>query len=182
MEETRELNDFQREFRDKTLAEIEANREQIDEEEEEIDTRRGRFMTFKCGKDYFGIAITYVDEIIGLQPVTELPETPDYIRGLINLRGKIVPLVDVRRRFGKEDIDYNDRTCVIVITVGEDTVGLIVDCIADVVKIPNDDILDPPSVNHPEGNRFVFGIGKTGDSVKFLLDPEKLIYEPVEKS
>ncbi len=177
MEEARELNDFQKAFRDRTLREEEEARRINAAEEEfvEEDTQHGRYMTFKCADDYYGIAITYVNEIIGIQPIAEIPETPDYIKGLLNLRGKIVPVIDVRLRFRKEPIPYNDRTCVIVITVGNDVVGLVVDTIAEVVSIEDKDILTPPSVGNNQVNRFVFGIGKVNDEVKLLIDPMKLI-------
>lgn len=176
----RELNEFQKAFREKEARESAQMREQEYEdidENEEVDTQHGRYMTFKCEDNYYGIAIIYVNEIIGLQPITELPETPEYIRGLINLRGKVVPIVDVRARFGKPEIEYDDRTCVIVINVEDDTVGLIVDTIADVVSIKDEDILEPPTINHASDNKFIFGLGKVGDEVKMLIDPTKLIYD-----
>lgn len=180
MEDQKELNDFQKAFREKELKDSEALKaaELVEEEnDEEDDVQHGRYMTFKCDGDFYGIAITYVNEIIGIQQITELPETPDYIRGLINLRGRIVPIVDVRIRFGKPLAEYNDRTCVIVINVGDDTVGLVVDTIADVVSIEDRDILNPPSLNQDAQNRFIFGLGKCGEEVKLLVDPAKLIYE-----
>ncbi len=180
MEDERELNDFQKAFRDKENTVV-SNNEEINEDEfENVDTQRGRYMTFSCDGDYYGIEITYVNEIIGLQQITELPDTPDYIKGLINLRGKIVPIVDVRVRFGKAPIEYNDRTCVIVINYENDTVGLIVDTIADVVSIEQENILEPPKSRTGTTNKFIFGIGKYGDEVKLLVDPAKLIYDQVQ--
>ena len=176
----KELNDSQKAFREKEARESAQMREQEIEgldDLEDIDTQHGRYMTFKCDNNYYGIAIIYVNEIIGLQQITELPETPDYIKGLINLRGKVVPIVDVRARFGKPDMEYDDRTCVIVINVEDDTVGLIVDTIADVVSIKDEDILEPPTINHSADNKFIFGLGKAGDEVKMLIDPAKLIYD-----
>lgn len=180
-EQVQELNDFQKAFRDRELKagmELRAREEANIEDTEDTDTQHGRYMTFRCDGDYYGIAITYVNEIIGIQPIAELPDMPSYIKGLINLRGKIVPILDVRERFGKPAIEYNDRTCVIVINVGEDTVGLIVDTIADVVTLEDDDILAPPASKSAGGaGHYIFGIGKCGNEVKLLVDPEKLIYE-----
>lgn len=175
----KELNDFQKAFRDKTLREQEKLRKQDEPEEfeEESDAQYGRYMTFKCDNEYYGIAITYVNEIIGIQQIAELPDTPEYIMGLINLRGKIIPIIDVRKRFKKQPLEYNDRTCVIVINVDDDTIGLIVDTIADVVTIPDEDVLEPPKANGKNQNRFIFGIGKIQDEVKLLVDPVKLIYD-----
>lgn len=176
MEDERELTEFQKAFRERECRASVVDHTE-DDECENVDTQHGRYMTFKCDGDYYGIGINYVNEIIGLQQVTELPYTPDYIKGLINLRGKIVPIVDVRTRFGKQAAEYDDRTCVIVINCEEDTVGLIVDTIADVVTIADEDVLEPPSANHSSNNRYIFGLGKYGSEVKLLIDPAKLIYE-----
>ncbi len=134
-------------------------------------------MTFKSGNEYFGLEIQYVNEIIQLQAITAIPETEDYIKGLINLRGKVIPVVDVRLRFKQEPFEYNDRTCIIVINIKSMMVGLIVEKIAEVVEIKEDNILPPPSVGRTDKvqNKYVYGIGKVGDTVKLLLDPDKLL-------
>ncbi len=143
---------------------------------ENIDSTSHMFMTFQCGKEAFGIEIKYVEEIIQYQSITTIPEVEDYIKGLINLRGKIIPVIDVRMRFGLEPLEYTDRTCIIVINVNNTVVGLIIESIALVVTIDDADILPPPSLSHgPEQNKYVYGIGKVGDKVKLLLDPEKLV-------
>lgn len=141
------------------------------------DTQKGKYMTFKSGNEYFGLEIQYVNEIIQLQAITAIPETEDYIKGLINLRGKVIPVVDVRLRFKQEPFEYNDRTCIIVINVKSMMVGLIVEKIAEVVEIKEDNILPPPSVGRADRvqNKYVYGIGKVGDAVKLLLDPDKLL-------
>ena len=143
----------------------------------EGDTQKGKYMTFKSGNEYFGLEIQYVNEIIQLQAITAIPETEDYIKGLINLRGKVIPVVDVRLRFKQEPFEYNDRTCIIVINIKSMVVGLIVEKIAEVVEIKEDNILPPPSVGRADRvqNKYVYGIGKVGDSVKLLLDPDKLL-------
>jgi len=141
------------------------------------DTQGSKYMTFKSGNEYFGLKIQYVTEIIGFQTVTAIPETEDYIKGLINLRGKIIPVIDVRLRFKQEPFEYNDRTCIIVINVKSTTVGLIVEKIAEVVEIKEEDILPPPKIGRADKqqNKYVYGIGKVEDSVKLLLDPDKLL-------
>ena len=143
----------------------------------EGDTQKGKYMTFKSGNEYFGLEIQYVNEIIQLQAITAIPETEDYIKGLINLRGKVIPVVDVRLRFKQEPFEYNDRTCIIVINIKSMMVGLIVEKIAEVVEIKEDNILPPPSVGRADRvqNKYVYGIGKVGDAVKLLLDPDKLL-------
>ncbi len=146
-------------------------------EADERNTQRGKYMTFKSGNEFFGLKIEYVNEIIQFQSITAIPETESYIKGLINLRGKVIPVIDVRLRFKQPEIEYNDRTCIIVINVKSTTVGLIVEKIAEVVEIKDDNILPPPSIGRADKqhHKYVYGIGKVGDSVKLLLDPDKLL-------
>ncbi len=140
----------------------------------EEDTQKGKYLTFSLGTEFYGLEIQYVTEIIKLQPITEVPEMPGYIRGIINLRGKIIPLMDVRARFKKPLIDYNDRTCVIVIDIQDISIGLIVDSVAEVLSIPDEEIVPPPDLNKG-GNRYIKGIGKVEGEVKLLLDCERLL-------
>lgn len=141
------------------------------------DKQQDKYVTFKSGNEYFGLKIQYVNEIIVYQEITQIPESEDYIKGLINLRGKIIPVIDVRVRFRQEPIEYNDRTCIIVINVKETVVGLIVEKIAEVVEITSENILSTPTVGNEEKclNKYVYGVGKVGDSVKLLLDPDLLL-------
>ncbi len=155
------------------------NQEQKNEENE--DTQYGRFLTFTIGEEVFGIEIRYVTEIIGMQPITQLPEVPDYIKGIVNLRGKIIPVIDVRLKFKKEPVEYNDRTCIIVIDTQEISVGLIVDNVAEVMTIDDENIVPPPDYRTGVQNRYIRGIGKVGDDVKLLLDCEKLFKEEETK-
>jgi purine-binding chemotaxis protein CheW len=143
----------------------------------EQDTQKGKYVTFISNRECFGLKIECVNEIIVMQEITAIPETEDYIRGLINLRGKIIPVIDVRLRFKQEPIAYNDRTCIIVIQVQSTTVGLIVEKIAEVVEIPEENLLPPPSIGHGDKSqdRYVYAIGKVNDKVKLLLDPDKLL-------
>ena len=145
----------------------------------EIATQQDKYVTFKSGNEYFALKIEYVNEIIVFQEITEIPESEDFIKGLINLRGKIIPVIDVRVRFKQEPMEYNDRTCIIVINVKDMLVGLIVEKVAEVVEIHQEDILPPPSatIGHEEKtqNKYVYGIGKVGEEVKLLLDPDKLL-------
>lgn len=142
-----------------------------------FNSQENKYVTFKSGNEYFGLRIQCVNEIIVYQEITQVPESEDYIKGLINLRGKIIPVIDVRMRFRQEPMPYTDRTCIIVITVKDTVVGLIVEKIAEVVEITEDNIIDSPTLGNEDKcqNKYVYGIGKVGDSVKLLLDPEKLI-------
>ena len=146
------------------------------EEQTEEDLQKGQFMTFQTGREYFGIGISYINEIIQMQPITAVPEVEDYIKGLINLRGKIIPVIDIRVRFKMEPLEYTDRTCIIVINVKSMVIGIIVEKIAEVVTITDDDIVPPPTLGRrdSEQNKYVYGLARIGDSIKLLLDPEKL--------
>lgn len=154
------------------MANIVENNYEIEE-----DTQKGRYLTFLLGRETYGIEIKYVTEIIGIQSITEIPELPEYVKGIINLRGKIIPVMDVRIRFRKEPIKYNDRTCVIVVDISDISIGLIVDKVSEVLTIPEVDIVEPPQMNKGFNNRYIKNIGKIGDDVKLLLDCEKLLTE-----
>ncbi|NLJ41545.1 MAG: purine-binding chemotaxis protein CheW [Clostridiales bacterium] len=143
----------------------------------EEDTQKDRYLTFSLGKESYGIEIEHVTEIIGIQPITEVPELPEYIKGIINLRGKIIPVMDIRLRFKKEPRKYNDRTCIIVVDMMDISVGLVVDTVSEVITIPGEDIVDPPEMNKVASNRYIRSIGKVGEDVKLLLDCEKLLTE-----
>ena len=144
---------------------------------EDEEAQKSKYMTFKSGNEYFGLKIQYVNEIIQIPPITAIPKTEDYIKGLINLRGKIIPVIDVRLRFKQEAFEYDDRTCIIVAMVDDVVVGLIVEQIADVIEIREENILPPPKVGRTDkaDHKFVYGIARVGDSVKLLLDPDKLL-------
>ncbi|VBB07598.1 Hypothetical protein LUCI_2863 [Lucifera butyrica] len=141
----------------------------------EEDTQKGKFLTFPLGSEVYGIEIKYVTEIIGLQSITEVPDLPTYVKGIINLRGKIIPVIDVRLRFKKPFREYNDRTCVIVIDIRELAVGLIVDTVSEVLSIAEQDIVLPPQVNDHYHQRYIKGIGKVGSEVKLILDCDRLL-------
>ena len=138
------------------------------------DTQKGKYLTFSLGSEFYGIEIKHVTEIIGIQPVTEIPELPEHIKGIINLRSKIIPVMDVRLRFKKPPKEYNDRTCVIVIDIKGVFVGLIVDSVSEVLSIDGSEIVSPPEVKKG-GNRYIKAIGKIGNEIKLILDCDKLL-------
>jgi purine-binding chemotaxis protein CheW len=142
--------------------------------EREEDTQHGRYLTFALGRESFGLEISYVKEIVGMQPITQMPEVPAYVKGIINLRGKIIPVIDMCVKFGKELNPYTDRTCIIVVDIQEISVGLIVDNVTEVLVIDDADIVPPPSMRTGAYNNYIKAIGKTGNDVKLLLDCEKL--------
>ena len=139
------------------------------------DTQRGKYLSFKIEKEKFGLEIKYVVEIIGIQKITEIPQQPQYVKGIINLRGKIVPTVDVRMRFNKNEREYDDRTCIIVVEINEKSVGFVVDRVLEVLEIQNDNISPPPSFTQDYENRYIAGIGKQANDVYILLDCNSLL-------
>jgi purine-binding chemotaxis protein CheW len=157
---------------DRQMAE---NFEEIKEELREEDTLHGRFLTFTLVNDVYGLPIEYIVEIIGIQSITIVPNVPAYIKGIINLRGKIIPVIDVRLKFNKEPAEYNDRTCVIVIEINDIPVGLIVDNVDEVLSIEDGSIAAPPANRIGFENRYIMGIGKMNGKVQLLLDCQKLI-------
>ena len=140
----------------------------------EEDTQKGKYLTFVLDNESYGIGINNVTEIIGIQPITLIPELPDYIKGIINLRGKIIPVMDVRLRFKKLSREYNDRTCIIVVDINDLSIGLIVDSVSEVLIILDQDIVPPPNLNKIS-NKYISGIGKIDKEVKLILDCDKLI-------
>lgn len=152
------------------MAEIIENSIELEE-----DTQKGRYLTFSLDKESYGIEIKYVTEITGIQEITEIPELPEYIKGIINLRGKIIPIMDIRIRFKKYPKEYNDRTCVIVIDIKDLSIGIVVDSVSEVLTIPDQDIVEPPQMNKGFNNRYIKRIGKVENDVKLLLDCEKLL-------
>ena len=139
------------------------------------DTQKGKFLTFAIGQETYGIEIRFVTEIIGIQPITSVPEVPSYVKGIINLRGKIIPVIDVRLKFRKEPIPYDDRTCIVVVDIDTLSVGLIVDNVAEVLNIQDENIVPPPNSKTGFHNRYIKGIGKVGNDVKLLLDCSRLL-------
>jgi len=142
--------------------------------EEMEDTMKGRFLSFDLGEEVFGINIHHVTEIIGLQTINKLPETPDYIQGIINLRGKIVPVIDMGMKFQRSKKEYSDRTCIIVIENERLTAGLIVDHVAEVMTIDEANIAPPPELDIGIACRYLSGVGKVDGEVVILLDCEQI--------
>ena len=147
----------------------------ITEEIDQEDEHQGMYLTFELANEYYGVWIGYVTEIIGILPFTEVPELPDYVRGVFNLRGRIIPLMDMRLRFQKEFVEYDERSCVIVIDVEENTVGLIVDSVSEVISFEDADVIQQPMLSPGISNQFIKSIGKVKNEVKLLIDCDKLL-------
>ena len=140
------------------------------------DSQKNKYLTFNISEETYGIEITYVTEIVGLQPITEVPELPSFIIGIINLRGEIFPVMDARMRFKKEKISYNDRTCIIVIQIQKLSIGIVVDRVSEVMDIEEAHIVPPPTFGN-SNRRFIKRIGKIDQSVVLILDCDQLIDE-----
>ena len=141
--------------------------------------REGKYLTFSMADEEYGIGILKVKEIIGMMAVTMVPQTPSYVKGVINLRGKIIPVVSLRLKFGLEEIDYTDRTCIIVVEVktgaGSVLMGIVVDEVSEVLNIRSAEIEDTPTFGTSLKTDFILGMAKTGNRVKILLDIDKVI-------
>jgi len=154
--------------------------EDLYDDEDDEDAQKDKFLTFTVGKEDYGLEIIHVTEIVGIQKITEVPDMPRYIKGVINLRGKVIPVMDVRRRFQLEDGDYDDRTCIVVVTINSTAVGLVVDKVREVSDIPSSQIEPPPNVSEGNRQQYIKGLGKVEEEVKILLDTEKLLHRDAE--
>ncbi|MGK7344927.1 MAG: chemotaxis protein CheW [Candidatus Nitrospinota bacterium M3_3B_026] len=142
------------------------------------DTLKDKYLSFHIAGDGYGIEIRHVTEIIGVQKITEVPNTPDYILGIINLRGTVIPVIDVRIRLNAARKEFDDRTCVIVVNMGDDTVvGLLVDEVREVVEIPENMVEPPPKVRKGEASRYIQGIGKAEGEVWIILGVRELLFD-----
>ena len=139
----------------------------------EEDTLYRKYLTFALGAEEYGIEIRNVTEIVEVTPITLVPEMPVYVRGIINLRGKIIPVIDLRLLFFMEPKEYDDRTCFVVVEMKDLMVALVVDYVCEVTAI--EDISPIPNMNSSAGHEYVKGIGKMPDGVKLLLDSGKLL-------
>jgi purine-binding chemotaxis protein CheW len=144
-------------------------------------SREGKYLTFTLAGEEYGIGIRKVREIIGMMAVTHIPQTPPYIKGVINLRGKVIPIVDLRLKFDMESMAYTDRTCIIVVEIksAEKTIamGIIVDSVSEVINIKGGDIDDTPGFGSKLDTEYILGMAKTAGSVKILLDIDRVFGE-----
>ena len=137
--------------------------------------RGGLYLTFVLQNEQYGLEILKVNAILGLMPITPLPHAPHYVKGVINLRGKIIPVIDMRLRFDMPEAEYTQATCIIVIDVGTTLIGVIVDTVKDVINVADDQIEDPPRYGSAMDSEHIRGLGKIGRDVKILLDIDKLV-------
>ena len=140
-----------------------------------VDPRAGKYLTFFLSDEEYGVEILKVQEIIGRMPITPVPLTSKYIRGVINLRGKIHPIMDLNVKFGMNQTEITDETCMIVIKTASLMMGILVDKVSEVVNVASDDIEDTPSFGSDVDTEYLLGVGKTGGRIRLLLDIEKVI-------
>jgi purine-binding chemotaxis protein CheW len=141
--------------------------------------REGKYLTFTLAEEEYGIGILKIKEIIGMMPVTSVPKTPEFVKGVINLRGKVIPVLDLRLRFGIAEIDYTERTCIIVVEVegqtGRVEIGIVVDSVSEVLNIKGSEIEDTPAFGTKLDTAFILGMAKMEGGIKILLDIDRVL-------
>ncbi len=141
--------------------------------------KEGKYLTFTLAEEEYGIGILKIKEIIGMMPITSVPRTPAYVKGVINLRGKVIPVMDLRLKFGMDGIDYTERTCIIVVEsageVGNVLIGIVVDAVSEVLNIKNKEIDDAPEFGTDLESKYILGLAKMEEGVKILLDIDRVI-------
>lgn len=160
---------------EKSIEELNFDMETYDELDE--DAQKDKYLTFHLGNEDYGIEIRHVIEIVVMQDITEVPDMPEFIIGVINLRGQVISVMDIRKRFKLEAREYDDRTCIIVVRINDISVGIIVDTVNEVINIPENQVDPPPRTHSGIKSGYIKGMGKIGDKVKILLDIEKILYE-----
>lgn len=145
----------------------------------QVDARAGKYLTFQLAQEEFGIRVLKVREIMGLQEITAVPQTPSHVKGVINLRGKVVPVIDLRLKFGMPAADYTQRTCIIVTQVqGESTsvmMGIVVDGVSEVLNLSGTEIEDTPDFGDSTATQYLLGMAKVKGKVKILLDIDRVL-------
>jgi purine-binding chemotaxis protein CheW len=140
--------------------------------------KEGKYLTFRLAGEEFGIGILKVKEIIKMMPITSVPWTPDYLKGVINLRGKVIPVMDLRVKFGMKEIHYTERTCIIIVEVikKKDSLimGMVVDSVSEVLNIRSADIADTPAFGTKVDTTYILGMAKINNDVKILLDIDQI--------
>ncbi len=139
----------------------------------------GKYLTFNLAKEEYGIGILKIKEIIGMMPITSVPQTPHYVKGVINLRGKVIPVLDLRVKFDIDAMDYTERTCIVVVeiegTTGTILIGVVVDSVSEVLNIKGDDIDKTPAFGARINTDYILGMAKIEGNVKILLDIDRVL-------
>jgi purine-binding chemotaxis protein CheW len=143
--------------------------------EDEQDTQKGKYLTFYVGDEVYALEISQVREIISILPITTLPEYPAYIKGVVNLRGQVIPVMDMRLRLKKEPVEYDSNTCIVIIEVNNLIIGLIVDNVSEVTFIEDSNVMNAPEFDGRSDNRYIKSIGLIGETVWLILDCRMLL-------
>ena len=145
----------------------------------ESGNNEGKYLTFSLDGEEYGIGILKIKEIIGMMEITPVPKTPDFVKGVINLRGKVIPVIDLRLRFGMSEDDYTERTCIIVVEVegqiGTILMGIVVDAVSEVINIKGEDVEQTPNFGTKLNTEYILGMAKTDSKVRILLDIDKVL-------
>ncbi len=153
--------------------------ETMDQAVKAIVEKEGKYLTFSLAGEEYGIGILKVKEIIGMMPITPVPQTPGFVKGVINLRGKVIPVLDLRLKFGMEEMDYGERTTIIVVEVNEQDgivqIGIVVDSVSEVVSIKAEDVEDTPAFGANLDTDYILGMAKVEGGVKILLEIDKVL-------
>ncbi len=136
--------------------------------------RDGKYLTFALGDEEYGIDALKVQGILGMQPITPMPQAPHYVKGVTTVRGKVAPIISARLKLGMYEVEYTSETCIILVTLRTSWAGLIVDTVRDVIDIYDNQIEDPPQMNNYSDDEII-GLAKIGKSVKILIDIEKAL-------
>ena len=148
------------------------------EDEDGENMQNNKYLLFNIGEEVYGIDIANVTEIIEMQKITDVPDMPTFIKGVINLRGRVIPVMDLRLRFGMNERDYDDRTCVIIVKIEDTSMGFIVDTVAEVHDIVETNIEPPPTFkSDTDRNHYISGLGKVNDRVTILIDAHRLLHD-----
>ena len=151
----------------------------VDQAVSAITIKSGKYLTFMLAEETYGIGILKVKEIIGMMPVTSVPRTPEFLKGVINLRGKVIPVVDLRLKFSMDSIPYTERTCIIVVEIDTDNttvlIGIVVDAVSEVLNISEEEIEDTPAFGTSLNTDYILGMAKMDGGVKILLDINKVL-------
>ncbi|NWH05282.1 chemotaxis protein CheW [Desulfobacter latus] len=151
----------------------------MDQAIKETSIKNGKYLTFSLEQEEYGIGILKVKEIIGMMPITSVPRTPRFVKGVINLRGKVIPIVDLRAKFGMESIPYTERTCIIVVEIDSKDatvlIGIVVDAVSEVLNIHGDEIEDTPAFGTHLDTEYIMGMAKTEGGVKILLNIDRVL-------
>lgn len=148
----------------------------VDDDDEDLN--EDKYLLFHLNTEIYGINISDVIEIIEMERITDVPDMPEFVKGVINLRGKVIPIMDLRLRFSMEERDYDDRTCIIIVKTGESSFGLIVDTVTEVEDIPGEQITPPPKFKSSEVEKnYISGLGKVGEKVMILLDVHAILQD-----